>query len=145
MKITIIDISSETEEEIIIKTHKIDDNLHRMIQTLKQENTKLTGYGEDGIHLLEPQEIYYFESVDQKVFAYCRSEVYEIKHKLYELEQDASLSTFMRASKSTILNLDKVKSFSPAFGGRFEAILDNGEKTIISRQYVPILKEKLGI
>ena len=44
-----------------------------------------------------------------------------------------------------ILNLNKVKSLSPAFGGRFEAVLDNGEKTIISRQYVPVLKERLGL
>ena len=145
VKITIIDIPPEEEEEVIIKANKLDDNLSRMIQTLKQGNTKLTGYGEDGIHLLEPGEIYYFESVDQKVFAYGKSEVYEIKNKLYELEKDALLSAFMRASKSTVLNLDKVKSFSPAFGGRFEAMLDNGEKTIISRQYVSILKERLGI
>ena len=65
--------------------------------------------------------------------------------KLYTLEELLTGTAFMRASMSTILNLDKVKSLSPAFGGRFEAVLDNGEKTIISRQYVPVLKERLGL
>ena len=52
---------------------------------------------------------------------------------------------FMRASKSMILNLDKIRHLSPAFGGRFEALLENEEKVIISRQYVPVLKERLGL
>ena len=72
-------------------------------------------------------------------------EVYEVREKLYTLEKLLTGTAFMRASKSTILNLDKVKSLSPAFGGRFEAVLDNGEKTIISRQYVSVLKERLGL
>ena len=71
--------------------------------------------------------------------------VYEVREKLYTLEGMLPVESFMRASKSAILNLNKVKSLSPAFGGRFEAVLDNGEKTIISRQYVPVLKERLGL
>lgn len=52
---------------------------------------------------------------------------------------------FFRVSKSVILNLSKVKSFSPSFNGRFEAVMKNGERIMISRQYVPLLKTKLGI
>ena len=44
-----------------------------------------------------------------------------------------------------IINLDMIKYLSPAFGGRFEALLENDEKVIISRQYVPVLKERLGL
>ena len=69
----------------------------------------------------------------------------KVREKLYTLEGMLPVESFMRASKSAILNLNKVKSLSPAFGGRFEAVLDNGEKTIISRQYVPVLKERLGL
>ncbi|MFD2876694.1 hypothetical protein ACFTAO_13145 [Paenibacillus rhizoplanae] len=29
--------------------------------------------------------------------------------------------------------------------GRYEALLHNGEKVYISRQYVPVLKRKLGL
>ena len=97
------------------------------------------------LYLIDPEEVFYFESVDQKVFAYCEREVYEIKKKLYELEEELPEETFIRAAKSSILNLDKIKSLSPAFGGRFEALLKNGEKTVISRQYVGVLKKKLGL
>ena len=70
---------------------------------------------------------------------------YEVKEKLYQLEEQLVSFPFMRASKSMILNLDKIRHLSPAFGGRFEALLENEEKVIISRQYVPVLKERLGL
>ncbi len=145
MKITILDTAPDEEDEIIIKCRKVDDNLLKLMNQLKQGNTRLNVYREGKIHLIEPKEIYYFESVDQKVFAYCETEVYESKSKLYELEAELSVEDFFRSGKSAILNLSKVKSLTPAFGGRFEALLENGEKVIISRQYVGVLKERLGL
>ena len=44
-----------------------------------------------------------------------------------------------------ILNLAKVSRFRPAVSGRFEAILQNGEKVMISRQYVPVIRKQLGL
>ena len=145
MKITILDPKPGEEDEVIIKCQNLTEELQNLIQRLKQGNARLAGYDADGVLLLEQNEIYYFEAVDNKVFACCEKEVYEVHEKLYTLEELLTGTAFMRASKSTILNLDKVKSLSPAFGGRFEAVLDNGEKTIISRQYVPVLKERLGL
>lgn len=52
---------------------------------------------------------------------------------------------FIRISKSMILNLNKVERFVPSLGGRIEAVLKNGEKAVISRQYVPEVKKRLGI
>ena len=44
-----------------------------------------------------------------------------------------------------IVNIEKILHISPALGGRFEALLENDEKVIISRLYVPILKNRLGV
>ena len=74
-----------------------------------------------------------------------KRQVYESKQKLYELEESLANSDMLRISKSVMLNLSKIKSLSPALNGRFEAILDNGERVIISRQYVAGLKKRLGI
>ena len=83
--------------------------------------------------------------MDNKVFLYLEKEVYETKLKLYELEERFVGTDFLRVSKSVIMNLAKVKTLSPAFNGRFEATMKNGEKVIVSRQYVPVLKDKLGL
>lgn len=95
--------------------------------------------------MIEPKQVYYFEAVDNRVFAYCEKWVFEIKKKLYELERQFENTDFIRVSKSVIVNLTKIQRLTPAFNSRFEALLKNGEKIIISRQYVPDMKKKLGI
>ena len=61
------------------------------------------------------------------------------------LEEELASEDFIRANKALLVNLNKIESLSPAFGGRFEAVLKNGYKVIFSRSYVNGLKEKLEI
>ena len=95
--------------------------------------------------VLEPEEIYYFESVDDRVYIYTKTEVYDCPLKLYEIEEKFGNGSFLRVNKSTIINLSKVRVLNPILNGKIEVELENGEKQIISRQYAPALKkEKLG-
>lgn len=59
---------------------------------------------------LRPEDIYYFESIDDKTFAYCEKDVYECSLRLYELEQQFARADFVRISKSCILNIMKLSS-----------------------------------
>lgn len=152
MRITIIDLLPGEEDEVIIKCSSLSNSVVELINELKQNESsktkvihKLHVYLDGEIHLIEPSEVFYFEYVEQKVFVYCKAKVYEIRNKLYEIEEMLSDKDFIRVSKSSILNLNKISSLSPGFGGRFEALLKNGEKIIISRQYVNALKEALGL
>lgn len=145
MKIIIEDIKEDEEEEIIIRCNNIDESILQMIYGVKLERRKIAGFLNGRIVMIEPKDVYYFESVDNKTFIYCENKVFETKLRLYEIEQEYEKSDFFRSSKSTILNISKIKSISPAFNGRFEALLKNNEKVIISRQFVPVLKKKLGI
>lgn len=145
MKITIQDCPEGEEDEIIIRCRRMDDQLLKMIYALKAGQEKLTVIKEDKFVRLSPKDIFYFEAVDNKVFVYLEKDVYECKFKLYELEQRFVGMDFFRATKSTIINLSKVKCLSPAFNGRFELLMKNGERLIVSRQYVPGLKHKLGL
>lgn len=145
MKITIIEPPEGEEDEIIIRCRHIDKRLLKLIYAVKAGQEKITALQNGNYFQIAPEEIYYFEAVDNKVFLYLEKEVYETKLKLYELEDIFRETDFFRASKSCIVNLAKVRSLSPAFNGRFEALMKNGEKVIISRQYVPVLKEKLGL
>lgn len=87
------------------------------------------------------EDVYYFEALDEKVFAYTKEQVYEIKMRLYEVEKAFENRHFVRCSKSVVLNLMLLDSISPALNGRFFAHMKNGEKLIISRQYAPQLKK----
>ncbi|MGE7692523.1 LytTR family DNA-binding domain-containing protein [Lysinibacillus sp. NPDC094177] len=145
MKISIEKISQELEEEIIIRCHEVDDEIYDIIDKLKTENLILLGHQNESIHRINLGDIYYFEAVEGKVFMYCKDNVFEVKQKLYELEELCTGKNCFRASKSTILNITKISSVYPTISGRFEAVLDNGERAVISRQYVPILKNMLGL
>jgi DNA-binding LytR/AlgR family response regulator len=145
MKISIEEINKELEEEILIKCHEVDDEVTAIVNKLSTDNDILLGYQNGQVHRINLNEIYYFEAVDGKVFIYCMDNVYEVKQKLYELETFLHGRDFFRASKSTILNIAKIASVYPSISSRFEAVLDNGERTVISRQYVPVLKNMLGL
>lgn len=145
MKITIQDIAPGEEEEIIVRCRDLDEALLRVIHELKTRRGKFTITDNDIIRQIDADDVYYFEAVDNKVFLCLEKAVFEIKYKLYEIEEEYAGTDFFRASKSVIINLAKVKQFAPDFGGRFEAQMKNGEKLIISRQYVPALKKRLGM
>ncbi len=145
MKIIIEEINQGEEDQIIIRCKKIDDSILKVISDLKMGQSKLAGNKDGNITMIDPSDVYYFEGVDSKVFMYCKHNVYETKLKLYEIENEYRNTNFFRASKSVILDVSKIKSISPAYSGRFEASLFNGEKVLISRQYVPELKKKLGL
>ncbi len=145
MKITIETPRSGEEDEVIIRCAVLDDKLMEFINYLKTEHAALTGYIEDKIVKLTPRDIFYFESVDNKVFAYTREEMYIVHKKLYEIEKEFFYTDFLRISKSVIVNVAKIAYLRPIFNGRFEASLKNSEKIIISRQYVADLKKKIGL
>ena len=145
MKITIVDRADDEVDEIIIRCRQVDEHILKLIYAMRAGQDKITAMKDGKIVQILPKEIFYFEAVDNKVFLYLEKEVYETKYKLYELEERFRGTDFLRISKSIILNLAKVKSLSPAFNGRFEAAMKNGEKLVISRQYVSALKEKLEL
>lgn len=145
MKVSIEEIGKEQVEEVLIRCHEANDKVYEIVNMLNMDDIILLGYQDESIHRIKISEIYYFEAVDGKVFVYCKDQVYEVKHKLYELEELCKKRNFFRASKSTILNIAKFSILHPSLSGRFEAELDNGERAVISRQYVPMLKNMLGL
>jgi len=132
------------EEQIIVKCHSISPELLNVLNALKSRVSLLIAYIGNEIHRVNPSDILYIETVDNKTFLYCDKNIYETKQKLYELEE-LSMLDFLRISKSVIVNLSKIKSLAPSMSGRLEAVLLNGERVVISRQYVSELKKNFGI
>lgn len=144
-KITIEQIDPDKSEEIVIRCHALTDEVTALINKLKRSESVLLGSKDGETYRIAVKDIYYIESVDNKTFLCCQKDVYESRQKLYELEEMTKGTKLLRCSKSMILNLGKIRSVAASVNGRFEAKLLNGEVVIISRQYVPALKEKLGM
>lgn len=145
MKITINESNEFDEVEIIVNCKSIDAKLLKTLSLIRTFEEKIKGYKDGKIVFIELKDIYYFESVDKRTYIYMEKEVYETEYKLYELEDKFSNIDFFRSSKSTIVNLEKIREIIPIFGGKLQVVLENNEKLIISRQYVPVLKRLLNL
>lgn len=145
MKVTVINIPEQDEEELILKCHTLDEDTVNFLERVDARKKEVTAFKGEEIHRIELKDIYYFEVVDNKSFFYLADEVYESRMKLYEFQEICYGTALFRASKSMIINSDKINYITPSFSGRFEVTFDNEEKVVVSRQYVNELKERMGV
>lgn len=144
MKIIIETPQPQEEDSITLRLHQIDASTLQFISDMRMKQETLIGMQNNELCRLYLYDIYYIESIDNKTFAYCERQVYEIKQKLYQIEETYTYSNFLRISKSCIINISHLSSIAPSLSGRFAAMMDNGEKVSISRQYLPMLKKKIS-
>lgn len=145
MKITIDECSDAVQIEVNVRCPRMDEQVLRMLALLRAFDQKITGVREGQTFILEARDILYADSVDKKTFLYTADGVFETPLRLYELEERLGPSDFFRASKAVVVNFGQIRSLRPEFGGRMLATLTNGEIVYVSRQYVPFIKEKLGL
>ena len=143
MEIRIVNIGENKQEYIEIGCHKTDENINEIVAFLKSRQGAVEGTKNDRQYQLPVVDIFYIESVDDRTFIYLEKDCYESRKKLYEFEAVLASRRFARISKSVVINLMKIVSISPALNGRFLCRLTNGEEVIISRKYVPDIKERL--
>lgn len=128
--------------EMTITCPSIDQHLQQLIDQIKTFDLSFQGKKPEGISRLKANTILYIEAVDNKTFLYTKDQHFESPLKLYEIEKIAAHTNFLRISKSTILNIEKVRSVRALFNGKFEATLSNEERLIINRHYVKAFKKK---
>ena len=148
MFLNLIENINAEKTKVTIEYKEKDEQVNKLIdfvEHLEEVENYFTAKADGRIYNISINDILYIESVDRKTFCYTVNEVYELGFKLYEIEERYKLMDYMRISKSCIVNLKKIHSLKPDFGGKILATMENNEKLYISRQYVSVLKEKLGL
>ena len=143
MKLEIKKVPESEPELVEIRYHWITEEIQELISFVKSRQGQLTASRDGKRFEIPVVDLFYAESVDDRVFLYTAHDSYEIRIKLYELEELLKSRHFLRISKGMLVNLMKIASVRPALNGRFSAVLKNGEEVIISRKYVPALKQTL--
>ena len=143
MQTKITRIDKNKPEMLEIHCHCISDEVREIVAFVKSRQGQLTGTADERHYEIAVSDIFYIEAVDNKTFLYTKDKVYETRQKLYELEEMLQQKHFLRVSKSTLLNLMKVSAIKPALNSRFIAVLFSGEQVVITRKYVPELKNAL--
>ena len=129
-----------------IHTNELTENISKAINILESEDqSEMMAVNNDSdITLLELKDIYMFRVEDRKVRVYTENDDYIIKKPLYQVEDGLS-DDFVRVSKTTIVNLKKVKRVAPSLKGMMFIELKNGLKDNISRKYLPDFKRALDL
>lgn len=145
VKINIDQSDTYTEILVDIKCPVIDRRIEAIIKQINNSYSSVIGKDKDKTYSVSIEDIYYIESIDDKTFIYEKNKILESSNRLYELEENLKGSTFVRVSKSCILNIDKLDSVKSLINGKYEAYLLNGERIIVSRHYVSDFKKKFGL
>ena len=71
--------------------------------------------------------------------------VYDLKERLYELEEELEDARFVRVSNSEIVNLNKVSALDLSLTGTIKLTLEGAAAVYVSRRYVRKIKQVLGL
>ena len=145
MNVTITENPALDDIEVSVACPRIDERVQRIVSALGTSDRALVGERDGATYRLDVDDVCYAETVDGKTFLYTADAVYPTPLKLYELEERLAGTEFVRASKQMLVNFDHVASIRPALNARLQLMLDNGEAVIVSRQYAPVIKRKLGL
>ena len=129
---------------MIIRAPRLTEDVARLQQLiLEQKMTPLTFYKDRSEYFVDVSKILFFETDGEKIYAHTREEAYEVRQKLYELEEILPIA-FCRISKSTIVNTKQIYSIEKSFSGTSTVNFYQTHKQVhVSRHYYQLLKERL--
>ena len=142
-----IKINADYQEPLaVIHTAQIIDEVNSAVKKLSDTSSDIImGFRQDDAEILNPNDIYRIYAENQKVLAVTDKGVFQIRMRLYQLENKLAGMKFARISNSEIINLKNTEKFDLSIAGTIRVRLKNGQSTYVSRRYVAKIKEILGI
>ncbi len=142
-----IKIDEQYQEPLaVIYTAELSDEVNGAVKKLSETaGDIITAFREDSAEILDPDEIYRIYAEGQKVLAVTDKGIFQIRMRLYQLEEKLGNQKFARISHSEIINLKKTAHFDLSIAGTILVKMKNGESTYVSRRYVAKIKDILGI
>ncbi len=146
MKIKIEVDESLMEEEVIIRCGSLTEEVvkvQKAVSDVINATQKFVFYKGTTEFYLPLDEILFFETDEMGICAHTLKDVYQTKYKLYELEEMLP-GSFMRVSKSTILNTSHVYSINRNLTASSVVTFKGTHKQVfVSRYYCKPLISKL--
>lgn len=144
MKVTLKENKNKNDIEVLIEYPEMSETVNRIEHAVKSVDNLIRCLDDDRkICLVRVSDIFYIESVEKQVFVYTSDKVYRSELLLYQFAGKLYSFGFEQISKSCILNINILVSVKPIFNSKMEALLENGEKVLISRNFIPAIKKRL--
>ncbi len=146
MKVELIISDEFLEESATLKSNKLSENIQKAVNFLENLDKRdvIAVKKDDKTLFLNFDEIYMIKTEEGKMKVYSENKVFTTKKRLYELENILD-DSFIRISKSAIVNINKIDYIAPSLKGMMFINLKNGLKDNISRNYLQNFKHRLGM
>lgn len=124
----------------------------------KEKNSEILGIHQTLVNLLDmkirvhkeheskvvvPSQIIRIYSQNKKVYVRTKDDCYEVKERLYTLEEQLKDRDFVRISNSEIVNIEQIEKLDMSHVGTIKMYMKNQDETYVSRRYVSKIKEVL--
>lgn len=148
MNITLKEEPGRREIEVTIVSSPGDPRASRLVGALRAATGRLVGYAPNGDisqKIIPLDQVLYVETTERRAFIRTMDgTTLESPLRLYELEQALEGTEFMRISRQVLVNFDKVVSIVPEPNSRLILELDGGARVVVTRNYAPDIRRKLG-
>jgi len=94
--------------------------------------------------LIKVNDIDWIEAADNYVSLHVGKESHMMRETMNSIESRLPPERFMRVSRSTIVNLERIKELQPMFHGEYTVLLKTGAKVTLSRSYRDKLDRLVG-
>lgn len=146
MKVKIEIEEALQEDEVVIRCSRLSEAVVSLQNYISEQNNgsrclKLTDGETD--FFVPMEKIYFFETEGRELQAHTADRIFSCGYRLYELEELLS-GSFLRISKSTIVNLDHIYSITRNLAASsLVEFAGSSKKTMVSRGYYRLLTERL--
>lgn len=142
-------ISSDYKEPYaVLHINKMTGTIAEIISMLEKENANslaLIATKDRKTYFIKPENISLIRAEGREIVCYDKlKNRYILDKPLYELENILD-SSFVRISKSAIVNINQINHVEASFNGTMELVMKNGVTDYISRSFRKSFKERLGL
>ncbi len=102
------------EDEILIRCGRVDENIRNIYRYLLEQaksGPKIAFFKENREYYFPLDDVLFFETSGEHVYAHTAEDAFLIRYRLYELEELLP-GSFVRAAKSTIVNIRRIYSIT---------------------------------
>ncbi len=146
MKVEIQINSDYGETKVVIFAKELTEEVQNIQEKLMVWTPQvLSGFYGDRLEVIDLEDIVRIYAQDGRILLETEEKEYQLRLKLYELEERLDKGKFVRISRSEIINLKKAIDFDLSYVGTISVKLTNGVNSFVSRRYLKKVKQVLGI
>ena len=137
-------IKENEEERVLIYAHEKTRFVEDIESLVLSSEIDLIGNCDSEIIKIDINDVICFVSDNNKVFALIGDKKYQIKYRLYQIEE-LNLNMFIKINQSCLANKNKIKRFETSIGGALKVVFKNGYIDYISRRELKNVKKRMGL